>query len=139
MTFWWYFLIFMLFYKTVYGIHLGTQTIYTWALRQYAFALYCCLHTSLSEDITYWTYHGSLTTPPCSECVTWVMFKRPIEVSENQVNILDIILFYLLEQCKITWHGLQIFFSALARLFIFMLVNNYQDKIKHFFSNMILR
>lgn len=35
---------------------------------------------------TYWTYRGSLTTPPCSECVIWIVFKDPIEVSPEQVS-----------------------------------------------------
>jgi hypothetical protein len=38
-----------------------------------------------AETLSYWTYLGSLTTPPCSECVTWILFKEPIEVSEDQV------------------------------------------------------
>lgn len=35
----------------------------------------------------YWTYAGSLTTPPLTESVTWIIKKKPIEVDENQVNL----------------------------------------------------
>lgn len=35
----------------------------------------------------YWTYPGSLTTPPCTESVTWILFKQPIQVSADQVSI----------------------------------------------------
>jgi carbonic anhydrase len=38
----------------------------------------------LPEDKAYWTYEGSLTTPPLTESVTWIVFKEPIEVSKEQ-------------------------------------------------------
>ena len=34
----------------------------------------------------YFTYDGSLTTAPCTEGVTWVVLKQPIEVSQDQVR-----------------------------------------------------
>jgi carbonic anhydrase len=34
----------------------------------------------------YYTYHGSLTTPPCSEIVTWFVFDTPVEASQEQIN-----------------------------------------------------
>jgi hypothetical protein len=37
------------------------------------------------ESLDYWSYPGSLTTPPLSESVTWVVFKEPIIVSSAQV------------------------------------------------------
>lgn len=40
----------------------------------------------LPELNDYYTYHGSLTTPPCSEVVTWVDFKKSIPLSHAQVN-----------------------------------------------------
>lgn len=43
--------------------------------------------TLLPSDTTqYYTYLGSLTTPPLYESVTWVVFKQPIEVSEAQMQ-----------------------------------------------------
>lgn len=33
----------------------------------------------------YYTYNGSLTTPPCSEVVVWIDFKEPIPLSHRQV------------------------------------------------------
>lgn len=41
----------------------------------------------IPKDSGYYTYQGSLTTPPCSECVIWIVFKEPIEVSHEQVAI----------------------------------------------------
>lgn len=34
----------------------------------------------------YYTYQGSLTTSPFSECVIWIIFTKPIKISRNQVN-----------------------------------------------------
>ncbi|MEL7037499.1 MAG: carbonic anhydrase family protein [Cyanobacteria bacterium J06592_8] len=38
------------------------------------------------EDQTYYNYTGSLTTPPCSENVNWIVFQKPIEVSRQQIK-----------------------------------------------------
>lgn len=41
----------------------------------------------LPENIDdYWTYAGSLTTPPLTEAVTWIVMKQHIEVSHDQVR-----------------------------------------------------
>ena len=34
----------------------------------------------------YVRYMGSLTTPPCSEGLTWTVFKQPIEASHDQIR-----------------------------------------------------
>ena len=40
----------------------------------------------LPADAGYFTYSGSLTTPPCSQIVTWIVMKEPIEASPEQIN-----------------------------------------------------
>ena len=41
----------------------------------------------LPEKREYYTYMGSLTTPPCTENVLWMVFKEPIMVSPEQIGI----------------------------------------------------
>jgi len=42
----------------------------------------------LPKNQSFWTYLGSLTTPPLYESVTWIVFKQPIEVSPIQMKIM---------------------------------------------------
>lgn len=40
-------------------------------------------------DMTsYWTYQGSLTTPPMSENVIWIISENIMKISEKQVSLL---------------------------------------------------
>ncbi|KAG8570535.1 hypothetical protein GDO81_011304 [Engystomops pustulosus] len=39
----------------------------------------------LPNDRNYWTYQGSLTTPPYSECVTWIVLQEAILISSEQL------------------------------------------------------
>jgi carbonic anhydrase len=39
----------------------------------------------LPSDHGYYTFEGSLTTPPCSESVTWFVLKQPVSVSQEEI------------------------------------------------------
>jgi len=41
----------------------------------------------LPEIRSYWTYMVSLTTPPCTEGVLWMVMKQPLQVSPDQIAI----------------------------------------------------
>jgi carbonic anhydrase len=40
----------------------------------------------LPADRGYWTYMGSLTTPPCTEGLRWFVFEQPITLSREQLH-----------------------------------------------------
>lgn len=45
------------------------------------------LNHLLPPDRGYYTYMGSLTTPPCSEGVLWMVMRQPVLVSPEQIDI----------------------------------------------------
>lgn len=53
-------------------------------VRSFKEEFYWIKKTALKQH--YYTYHGSLTTPPYSECVVWIIFTKPVDISRNQVS-----------------------------------------------------
>ncbi len=41
----------------------------------------------MPTDKAYFRYMGSLTTPPCTEGVSWYVLKKPIQLSKNQIEL----------------------------------------------------
>lgn len=41
----------------------------------------------IPEEKTAYYYEGSLTTPPCTEGVRWIIFENPIEFSKDQIAL----------------------------------------------------
>ncbi len=45
------------------------------------------LNQLLPAERSYYTYMGSLTTPPCSEGVLWMVMKKPVNIAPEQIGI----------------------------------------------------
>ena len=45
------------------------------------------LNHLLPKDPRYFAYMGSLTTPPCSEGVLWMVMQQPVTVSAEQIDV----------------------------------------------------
>lgn len=43
----------------------------------------------MPANLAYYTYSGSLTTPPCSMGLQWIVFKNPIQVSDAQISAFE--------------------------------------------------
>ena len=41
----------------------------------------------LPADRRYYTYMGSLTTPPCSEGVLWMVLQQPVPIAQDQIGV----------------------------------------------------
>jgi len=39
----------------------------------------------IPQNAGYYTYSGSLTTPPCTEGVRWLVLNEPVELSAEQI------------------------------------------------------
>lgn len=43
----------------------------------------------LPGDRGYWTYVGSITTPPCTEGVRWFVIEQPVSISRSQLRAFE--------------------------------------------------
>eukprot|EP00899_Mesostigma_viride_P008346 jgi/Mesvir1/17512/Mv26491-RA.1 len=50
----------------------------------------------ITEDSTYYAYEGSLTTPPCSEIVSWHVLRQSVPISPDQIMDLQTVLYLAL-------------------------------------------
>jgi len=76
--------------------------------------------TLLPQSLDFWTYEGSLTTPPLLESVMWIVLKEPISVSPAQVLYASMLLHsYLYTYDYIQGHLLLVLIFSIGYLMIF--------------------
>ena len=63
-----------------------SQFIFHYTGERVSFPAFPLMNLLPADKTKYFRYPGSLTTPPCSEAVTWTVFKDPIEISQAQVK-----------------------------------------------------
>ena len=70
--------------------HPALKKIWKWLPAQIgkesSFPINANLREILPENTQHYTYSGSLTTPPCSEGVQWLVLTEPIKVSEESLK-----------------------------------------------------
>lgn len=65
--------------------HLG---VHCWRLKSINLPFLTCPSVCTDPLLRdYWVYEGSLTIPPCSEGVTWILFRYPLTISQMQVSM----------------------------------------------------
>jgi carbonic anhydrase len=47
------------------------------------------LDTMLPASGAHYAYEGSLTTPPCTEGVQWIVMQEPVQLSAGQIDVLE--------------------------------------------------
>jgi carbonic anhydrase len=47
------------------------------------------LYSLIPEEQSHWHYKGSLTTPPCSEGLDWIVFATTIKASRRQIELFE--------------------------------------------------
>lgn len=85
-----------MFYFYVAVQNMAQQGFHLFILTQYVFMVSIEKETNLRSFIlrdllpssldSYYRYTGSLTTPPCSKVVEWIVFSRPVYLSHTQVR-----------------------------------------------------
>lgn len=70
--------------------------------------VYLCVSVSIVSSASsdpllrdYWVYEGSLTTPPCSENVTWILYRYPLTISQMQVTHQQLLLNIIITQVRV--------------------------------------
>lgn len=54
----------------------------------------------IPQERSYWTYLGSLTTPPLWETVTWIIFEQPVRCKHEQIDAFRQISYYSRDEMK---------------------------------------